>query len=101
MGDGINAYINVENPPFGNSPYSLFEEMKREWAGWQDRKTWTAAEGECSLSATHDATGHVTLTPEIENRKSYWKATADFIIEAGQLNAIASKAKTFFSSRMS
>ena len=96
VGKDIEVSMDVENPPYGRSPYTLFEEMNRQWSGWHDIKSWSAMESECSLSATHDATGHITLTLEIENRRQSWKAIAEFMIEAGRLSAVAAQAKSFF-----
>jgi hypothetical protein len=62
---GFIAELEAENPDFGVPPADLFEDIARNWQGWSGPKRWAAGEGEYSLSATSDSTGHITLVAEL------------------------------------
>ena len=95
-GDGINASVRVDNPPYSKSPLVLFEQMNNEWSGWKEPKSWQAIEGECNLVATYDNRGHILLSAEIDNQSESWSAISSIDIEAGELELLASQAKVFF-----
>jgi hypothetical protein len=80
------------------SPAEFFGELAGSWSGWKGTKGWQALEGECSLSATTDSTGHVTLVAHFSSG-SYpptWEGKLSLVIEAGALEALAREAKNFF-----
>ncbi len=93
---GMSAKIEAANPPYGDSPYKLFEHMADNWDGWDGEKNWGAMEGEFILSATFAKTGHMTLTVTLLEAYNLWSVIAKFDIEAGQIEALAKKAKRFF-----
>lgn len=95
-GIGVSAEAKVDNPPYGNSPLSLFDEMNVSWSGWEKNKTWDAMEGEFNLSASYGSGGHVQLAIEIDNQYLNWLTCAYIAIETGQLENIARQAKAFF-----
>ena len=69
------------------------------WKGWTGKKEWTSLEGELWLAAAIDSTGHVSLSVRLRSG-SYpfdWSLSAVLLIEAGQLEEIASSIKRFFS----
>jgi hypothetical protein len=92
---GMSAKIEVENPPYGHSPYSFFEQMSNNWDGWEGEKGWTAMEGECELTATYIRTGSVSFVASIYTY-DLWSVTAKINIEAGQLERLSQDAKSFF-----
>ena len=96
LGRGITASIRVDNPPYGHSPFVLFEQMKNEWSGWKEPKGWCAMEGEYNLRATYEPRGHIILSSEIDNPSDCWSANAKIDIEAGELDSLARRAKAFF-----
>ncbi|UTW05160.1 hypothetical protein KDX31_09270 [Amphritea atlantica] len=95
-GNGIEASIRVDNPPYGHSPYVLFEQMNNEWSGWKEPKGWGAMEGEYNLRATYEPRGHILLSAEIVNLSGSWSTIASIDIEAGELESLARRAKAFF-----
>jgi hypothetical protein len=95
FGKGINASIRVDNPPYGHSPYVLFEQMNNEWSGWEESKGWGAMEGEYNLTASYKTRGHILLSAEI-NQSGSWRAIANMGVEPGELEVLARRAKGFF-----
>ena len=96
LGRGITANVRVDNPPYGQSPFVLFEQMNNEWSGWKEPKGWCAMEGECNLRATYETRGHIILSAGIDNQSGSWSANANIDIEAGELDSLARLAKAFF-----
>jgi hypothetical protein len=88
---GLSVKLKADNPPYGHSPYKLFEQIANDWRGWNGEKGWGAMEGEYSLTATFAKTGHITL-----EEYNLWTVTAKIDIEAGQIENLAKKAKKFF-----
>jgi hypothetical protein len=68
-----------------------FESMAAEWAGWKGTKDWSSLEGEFTLSAKSDSTGHVTLSYFLRPPYTgfHWELKGALELEAGQLSAIA------------
>jgi hypothetical protein len=79
----------------------FFQALSDSWAGWQGPKHWAALEGEYSLTATTDLTGHVTLTVELNPHGPVpgFCATCMLALEAGQLEQLLRRAKQFFDAR--
>ena len=96
IGNGINASTQVDNAPYGESPLKIFKIASENWNGWVGKKKWSSLEGEYSLTATHDKTGHILLAIEIENIEFSWVSQAFITIEAGKLDALYSSAESFF-----
>lgn len=96
---GFHASFPVENAREGSTPYALFDDMAKNLDGWKGVKGWGALEGEYSLSASMDSTGHVTLSLEREANWEVpsWSCSFLLMIESGQLVAIAADAEAFFS----
>ena len=94
----FSAEIEVENPPYGLSPAEFFVSLAKEWSGWVGEKEWGAMEGECSLSASCDSIGHITLVVELNPNPCppCWFGSVSLIVEAGQLEQLAHDAKVFF-----
>lgn len=94
----MEATVRVENSPYGTNPADFFEQIAREWQGWSGDKEWGAMEGEFSLEASSDSTGHIETTIKLQPSfySPCWSAEVTLIIEAGQLEGIARKFKSFF-----
>ncbi len=94
----MEATVRVENVPYGTNPVDFFERVATEWKGWKGEKDWVAMEGEFSLVGKTDSTGHMELTLKLQ--PSYyapcWSSKITLIIEAGQLDSLARKARSFF-----
>ena len=71
-----------------------FQTLATSWSGWQGRRVWSSLEGEFTLSATCDSTGHVTLAYFLRPPHTgfHWELRGALELEAGQLAAIAQEA---------
>jgi hypothetical protein len=98
-GRDMKATVRVENAPYGTNPVDFFEMVSNEWQGWKNEKEWGSMEGEFSLSAKADSTGHIELNVRAQPSfyAPYWSAEVVLVVESGQLESIARKAKHFFS----
>jgi hypothetical protein len=76
---------------------AFFHDMAANSRGWNGKKNWGSLEGELSLSATCDSTGHITLSVELHSGPYPfdWRLSAVLLIEAGQLERIASQVEKF------
>jgi hypothetical protein len=72
-------------------PSLLFNEIAREWRGWEGKKQWSVLEDELHLTATSDHTGHIYLQVIMRDsgRPHGWRLEATLQLEAGQLEALA------------
>ncbi len=78
----------------------LFAEMATDWKGWVEPKTWTSGDSRLSLSATADATGHVSLGARLRESPSHelWQVHAAVDLEAGSLDEVHNQVKDFVES---
>ena len=79
-------------------PSLLFENMARQWRGWEGEKQWAALEDELRLTASSDLTGHIELTVAMRDYSSPadWGLRATLRLEAGQLEEMARAVKKVF-----
>lgn len=66
----------------------FFEEIEREWRGWNGDRTWESLEGDLRIEARH-AHGHVQLRVTLRHLvpdwgRSGWSATADLTVDPGE-----------------
>ena len=96
--NGMNTNIRIENPPYGTSPNHFFESIAKKWEGWDGEINWRSLEGELSLTATMDKTGHTNINTKYLS--SYfppsWSAEVVVMVEAGLLQQFARQSKLFF-----
>ena len=92
----MNAEVTVDNAPYGESLVGFFEELNKNWKGWEGEKSWRAIEDEYRLSASMSKTGHVTLTARLNLRSYLWQAIAKLDIESGQLDRLVATTRQFF-----
>jgi hypothetical protein len=94
----MNAVMDVENPPYGVSLIEYLSGLANNWDGWEGAKSWECLEGEFSIETTMSKLGHATMKiiMNVYGTPSDWVAIAELDIEAGQLEAIAKKARQFF-----
>lgn len=90
--------VQVTRHPYETPPYDFFEEMNKEWKGWQGLKVWDAMTGEYSMSASFKPTGLILLVADINSQTSNtdWKSTLALPIEPGQLDNYTEKIRNFF-----
>jgi len=76
---------------------AFFHDLAAHWRGWQDEKKWGSLEGELTLTAVTDSTGHTSLLVRLRSGPyPYdWSLTTTLLIEAGQLEQIAAQMETF------
>jgi hypothetical protein len=79
-------------------PAGLFADMARHWSGWKGELTWGSLEGELNLRCSCDRLGHIAIRVELQSggMPDDWRVEASVMTEAGQLEAIARQAKSFF-----
>lgn len=96
-GREMQATVQVSNPPYGESPVDFFESLASNWQGWSGTKEWASLEGEYQLSAKTDSTGHITLSVRVWSGtwEPFWSSEVVIVIEAGQLEKIASNIRQF------
>ena len=77
---------------------AFFRDLAEHWRGWSGKKEWSSLEGEFSLIATSDSTGHTSLAIRLRAGPNPfdWTLTGVLLIEAGQLEEIAKKVERFF-----
>ncbi|MDF1584771.1 DUF6228 family protein [Marinimicrococcus flavescens] len=69
----------------------FFEEMARNWRGWNEPIGFRTSEGDFTLSADCDRIGHVTIRSRIITRR--WSLDGRLHLEAGMLEALATTAR--------
>lgn len=80
-------------------PSLLFDEIAREWRGWEQKKQWLALDDDLRLTAISDRRGHIYLQVVMRDsgRPDGWRLEATLQLEAGQLEALAQTMSEFFS----
>jgi hypothetical protein len=75
----------------------FFRDLASNCKGWAGKKEWASLEHELSLAATIDLTGHISLSVRLRTCASPfdWSLSAVLLIEAGQLEQIASSIEQF------
>src|SRR5262249_32127444 len=100
----LSAAAHVAGEEACTSPAVLFADMARQWSGWPGKLTWESVLGELSLTCSHDRRGHITIRVNLRSAQipdqtpDDWIVNASVFIEAGQLEALARRAKQFFGS---
>ena len=76
----------------------FFRDMARDWKGWVGVKDQGSLEGHVSLEATSDSSGHIRLAVRLRGAevRSSWFAESSIVLEAGQLESLASRARAYF-----
>lgn len=82
--------------PFVSHLVYFFEDLARNWKGFDGEKKWSSLEGEFSLVCTADKTGHFELEATIRNIEDTRCARKSIFIESGQLEGIVLEARKFF-----
>ena len=76
---------------------AFFDGLAANWQGWPGKRQWGSLEGELSLSATIDSSGHIMLSVEMRSG-SYpfdWRLSAMILVEVGQLDRLAASVGEF------
>ncbi|WP_144660124.1 DUF6228 family protein [Paenarthrobacter nicotinovorans] len=81
---GLRASKRVYDFDGWSALLSYFEELERDWRGWDGDKSFDSLERDFRLSAKHD--GHVRVTFEIENfdRPDPWTAMGVVNLDPGE-----------------
>jgi hypothetical protein len=66
----------------------FFEEMERDWRGWDGDRTWKSLEGDLRIAARHEY-GHVQFSITLRHvvagwDRSGWSATVDVSVDPGE-----------------
>lgn len=94
----LEAVVRVYEGWCDCRPASLFSEMANRWRGWPGELEWSSPGYELALRSSQDRAGHVALVVELRSGPSdnHWSVRATIEAEAGQLEAIAREAESFF-----
>jgi len=94
-GRGLDASVLVSAYLFGGFA-DFFAGLATNWKGWKGGREWRALEGELSLKAESDRTGHVYLSVELhDGAPPRWQLNATLVVEAGQLDRLAASGRDF------
>ena len=96
VSDDLNAVTKVVNAPYGEMLPDFLAVLSKNWKGWEGEKSWRALEDEYRIEATTSKTGHVTLKVTVNLHQYQWRAIAEIMVEAGQLENIENNVKRFF-----
>jgi len=94
----LSAVAQVWGGYLAGHPARVFEEMARRWSGWLDEMRWESLEGEMVLRCTHDRKGHISIRVTLRSGplEHDWEVIATVMAEAGQLEDIVRRGRTFF-----
>lgn len=97
--DAIGTY-RVYYPPYGEPINGFFNQLAKDWRGLRDKLQWESVEGELSLLAESDSTGHTYLVAIAYSHVSYEPPMSElkvgYVIEAGQLAKLHADVEKFF-----
>lgn len=93
----LYSFTNVYTfDPYDSNLVKFFEDLAKNWKGFDGKKEWSSLEGEFSLSCASDNLGHFALEATIRNNEDTRYARKTFYIESGQLEKIVQEARDFF-----
>lgn len=74
----------------------FFEELSKNWQGWEGTKNWKSLEGDLSIQCSTDKLGHVAFNLEISNNniEPSWTLRTTVMAEAGNLNDLLTQVRT-------
>ena len=78
-------------------PTAIFDSLAEGWRGWRGTKDWSSYERDLEFAAAADGKGHVFLRVKLAAGASddQWRAQAELLLEAGQLEALAKQFRAF------
>jgi Family of unknown function (DUF6228) len=95
------SQFHGDAPVYAFEPVShlagFFNDLAVHWRGWSGKKEWGSLEGELSLTATSDSTGHISLSVHLRPGPDPldWRLSTVLLVEAGQLEQIAFQIERF------
>jgi hypothetical protein len=102
IGRDLRATCRLETFQPAERLSDYFGQLADNWRGWSGLRSWSALTGELSLDATIDRAGHVTLVALLlYGAPAAWSVSAVFTVDAGQLESLASQARTLEASAAS
>jgi hypothetical protein len=92
---GLDARAKVGSYTFGGLA-DFFAGLAEHWKGWRGTRKWGSLEGELSLTAESDRTGHVRLLVRLDDgAPPYWRTDLTLNLEVGQLEQLVAGARAF------
>lgn len=92
---GLDATAKVSTY-LANGFAAYFLRLATDWRGWSGQREWASLEGDLALTAECDRAGHVYLHVHLhDGAPARWEVGAELVLEAGQLERLASEARTF------
>lgn len=70
---------------------TFFRTLAENWTGWDGERSWGSLEGEFSLTATSNHTGHITMKFTLAQPWTgfEWQVAGALELEAGSLDSLA------------
>jgi hypothetical protein len=64
---------------------AYFDDLAEHWQGWNSVKSYQSLEGDLTLKASHDGTGHVVLDVELKcnHPPNEWSARGQVVTDPG------------------
>ena len=97
VGTNLSASSRVYAYGAGNIA-DLFEDLARNWRGWEGEKSGGSIEGDLSLVCESDRLGHtfVRVTLSSGPYDHDWRAEVTIRLDAAQLGGLAKQVRQFF-----
>jgi len=95
----VRAIREVYSFPDAPGPETFFSRLAAYDRPWHGKDDWSSLEGEFSISATCDRSGHVVFSISIygvPGAADEWRVFGSMTSELGQLPSLAKKASRFF-----
>mgnify|MGYP000872171671 CR=1 FL=1 len=97
---GLRAFTEVDFFYSNDTFVSFFEELARNWKGWDGERSVSSLECDFKLCATSDRLGHGTLRVSLHSGgydgvSCGWRAEAELRLDAWQYAVIAKEMRLF------
>jgi hypothetical protein len=95
-GRGVDGAVEVYELGPPKHLAAFFHDLAVHWRGRQGEKCWSSVESQLSIRARADSTGHTYLDVEFRGGSCHdWRLRGSLVVEAGQLDKIASEIESF------
>jgi hypothetical protein len=93
----LSGSLLIHSDEVWSHPSPFFAKMADQWSGWSGELSWRSILGGMRLQSRHDRRGHITIEVVLDSDlTTQWKVQGIIIVEAGQLDNLALRARAFF-----
>ena len=94
--EGLRATkrVSVHYATYMDELIAYLHDLAEHWQGWNSAKTYQSLEGDLTLNARHDGSGHVVLDVELKRNHppNEWSAKGQIVTDPGAQMAEAAAA---------